>query len=138
VHTFEVLRTEQLTPHITRVVLGGGGFDTFKPNDFTDSYVKIVFVRNDIDAAALPQPLTLDSFNELPVEQRPTVRTYTVRSADTEKRELVIDAAQGRFGGAPSQRRFDLHLVGPDDTPLRPSRGVAVHYHGAAVRQRLG
>ena len=91
VHTFEVLRTEQMTPHITRVVLGGGGFDTFKPNDFTDSYVKIVFVRNDIDAAALPQPLTLDSFNELPVEQRPTVRTYTVRSADTEKRELVID-----------------------------------------------
>ena len=31
VHTFEVLRTEQLTPHIVRVVLGGGGFDTFKP-----------------------------------------------------------------------------------------------------------
>ena len=91
VHTFEVLRTEQLTPHIVRVVLGGRGFDTFKPNDFTDSYVKIVFVRHDVDVAALAQPLTLDSFNELPVEQRPTVRTYTVRSADTEKRELTID-----------------------------------------------
>ena len=91
VHTFEVLRTEQLTPHIVRVVLGGNGFDTFKPNDFTDSYVKIVFVRHDIDVAALPAPLTLDSFNQLPVEQRPTVRTYTVRSAGTEKRELTID-----------------------------------------------
>ncbi len=91
VHTFEVLRTEQLTPHIVRVVLGGNGFDTFTPNDFTDSYVKIVFVRPGIDVSALPQPLTLDSFNELPVEQRPTVRTYTLRSADTEKRELVID-----------------------------------------------
>jgi NADPH-dependent ferric siderophore reductase len=91
VHTFEVLRTEQLTQHIVRVVLGGDGFDTFTPNDFTDSYVKIVFVRPDIDVAALPKPLTLDSFNELPPERRPTVRTYTVRSADTEKRELTID-----------------------------------------------
>ena len=45
VHTFEVLRTEQLTPHIIRVVLGGSGFDTFTPNDFTDAYVKIVFVK---------------------------------------------------------------------------------------------
>ena len=56
VHTFEVLRSEELTPHITRVVLGGGGFDTFKPNDFTDAYVKIVFVPRGVDVAALPQP----------------------------------------------------------------------------------
>ena len=91
VHTFEVLRSERLTPHIVRVVLGGGGFDTFVPNDYTDAYVKIVFVRHGVDVGALPQPLTLDSFNELPVEQRPVVRTYTVRSADTERRELAID-----------------------------------------------
>ena len=25
VHTFEVVRTEQVTPHLTRIVLGGGG-----------------------------------------------------------------------------------------------------------------
>ncbi len=91
VHTFEVLRSEKLTPHIVRVVLGGGGFDTFVPNDYTDAYVKIVFVRHGVDVGALPQPLTLDSFNELPVEQRPVVRTYTVRSVDTERRELAID-----------------------------------------------
>jgi NADPH-dependent ferric siderophore reductase len=91
VHTFEVLRSEELTPHITRVVLGGGGFDTFTPNDFTDAYVKIVFVPHGVDVDALPQPLTLDSFNELPVDKRPTVRTYTVRSVDTERRELAID-----------------------------------------------
>ena len=75
VHTFDVVRSEQLTPHLIRVVLGGKGFDTFIPNQFTDAYVKIVFVRNDVDVNALPQPLTLDSFNELPVEHRPTVRT---------------------------------------------------------------
>ena len=91
VHTFEVLRSEKLTPHIIRVVLGGSGFDTFVPNDFTDAYVKLVFVDDDIDVGALPQPLTLDSFNTLPVEQRPVVRTYTVRSVDAERRELAID-----------------------------------------------
>ncbi len=101
VHTFEVLRTENLTPHIVRVVLGGSGFDTFTPNDFTDAYVKIVFVRCGVDVGALPQPLTLDSFNELPVEQRPTVRTYTVRSFDAESREITIDfVVHGEHGVA--------------------------------------
>jgi NADPH-dependent ferric siderophore reductase len=91
VHTFEVLRSEQLTPHFIRVVLGGSGFNTFVPNDFTDAYVKVVFVKHGVDVGALPQPLTLDSFNELPAEQRPVVRTHTVRSVDTERRELAID-----------------------------------------------
>jgi NADPH-dependent ferric siderophore reductase len=99
VHTFEVVRTEQLTPHLIRVVLGGSGFDTFTPNDFTDAYVKIVFVADGTDVGALPQPLTLDSFKALPLEPgapparggQPTVRTYTVRRVDAERRELSID-----------------------------------------------
>ena len=91
VHTFEVLRSERLTPHIIRVVLGGSGFDTFVPNDFTDAYVKVVFVKGTVDVCARPQPLTLDSFNELPVEHRPLVRTFTVRSVDTKRRELAIE-----------------------------------------------
>jgi NADPH-dependent ferric siderophore reductase len=101
VHTFEVVRTEQLTPHLIRVVLGGQGFDTFTPNEYTDAYVKIVFVRDDVDVRALPQPLTLDSFNELPVEQRPTVRTYTVRRVDADRREIAIDfVVHGEHGVA--------------------------------------
>ncbi|MDT4936497.1 MAG: hypothetical protein QOG80_168, partial [Pseudonocardiales bacterium] len=45
VHTFQVISSEQLTPHMIRLVLGGGGFDTFKPSEFADSYVKFVIVR---------------------------------------------------------------------------------------------
>jgi len=141
VHTFEVLRTENLAPHIVRVVLGGSGFDTFTPNDYTDAYVKMVFVREDVDVSTLPQPLTLDSFNELPVEHRPTVRTYTVRNADTERRELTIDfVVHGEHGVAgpwasaatPGQRAFlmgpsgayapdpaaDWHLIAGDEAAL--------------------
>src|SRR4051812_28838069 len=84
-----------------RLVLGGTGFDTFKPSEFADSYVKIVIVRDDVEVGALPQPLTLDSFNELPEEQRPFVRTYTVRRVDADRREITVDfVVHGEHGVA--------------------------------------
>jgi NADPH-dependent ferric siderophore reductase len=61
----------------------------------------MVFVDEAVDVDALPQPLTLDSFNELPAEQRPTVRTYTVRRVDAERREISIDfVVHGEHGVA--------------------------------------
>ena len=119
IHTFQVIRSEQLTPHMIRVVLGGSGFDTFVPNDYTDSYVKIVIVRDGVDVDALPRPLTLDSFNELPEAQRPTVRTYTVRHADPARRELAIDfVVHGEHGvagpwAASLQAGHPAYLMGP-------------------------
>lgn len=119
IHTFEVVRTEQLTPHLARVVLGGSGFDTFTPNQYTDAYVKLVFVADGIDVAALPQPLTLDSFNALPAAQRPVVRTFTVRRLDNERREIAIDfvvhgdhgvAGPWAMAAAPGQPAY---LMGP-------------------------
>jgi NADPH-dependent ferric siderophore reductase len=91
IHTFDVVRSERLAPHMTRVVLGGAGFDTFTPSQFTDSYVKIVLPRSGTDVCALPTPLTLDSFKELPAEHQPVVRTYTVRHVDPDRREIAID-----------------------------------------------
>lgn len=95
VHTFQVVHREQLTDHMVRLVLGGSGegtgFDTFSPSDFSDAYVKLVIVPANVDVSTLPKPLTLDSFQELPVEQRPTVRTYTVRNVDPERGEITID-----------------------------------------------
>lgn len=119
VHTFEVVRTEQLSAHMIRVVLGGNGFDTFKPSVFTDSYVKVVFVRYDVDVAALPQPLTLDSFDGLPDEQRPVIRTLTVRRADPLAREIAIDVSvHGDHGvvgpwASSAQPGDSVYLMGP-------------------------
>jgi NADPH-dependent ferric siderophore reductase len=90
-HTFEVVSTEQLTPHMVRIVLGGNGFDTFTPSQYTDSYVKIAFIPAHVDVAALPAPLTMDSFKDLPRNHQPVVRTYTVRRADAQAREITID-----------------------------------------------
>ncbi|KZS53427.1 siderophore-interacting protein [Mycobacterium ostraviense] len=118
-HTFDVVGTRQLAPHLIRVRLGGSGFDTFVPNDFTDSYVKLVFVADDVDVAELPRPLTLDSFAGLPRAKQPSVRTMTVRRVDTAAREIAIDiVVHGEHGVAgpwaatvaPGQR---MYLMGP-------------------------
>lgn len=119
VHTFEVIRTEQIAPHMVRVVLGGTGFDTFTPNDFTDAYVKLVFVPGGVDVSTLPTPLTMDSFGELPAEKQPTVRTYTLRKVDRERRELTIDfVVHGEHGvagpwAASAQPGQPAYLMGP-------------------------
>lgn len=119
IHTFEVISKLQLTPHMIRLVLGGVGFDTFKPGGFTDSYVKIVIVPADVDVVALPHPLTLDSFNELPESKRPTVRTYTVRSIDDATRQIAIDfVVHGELGvagpwAAAAEPGQQVYLMGP-------------------------
>ncbi|KAA0023227.1 siderophore-interacting protein [Antrihabitans cavernicola] len=64
--TLTVQRTARVTPNMVRVYLGDPGFDDFEPNEFTDSYVKLLF---DDDVK----------------------RTYTVRSVDVEAREIAID-----------------------------------------------
>jgi NADPH-dependent ferric siderophore reductase len=118
-HTFEVVRSEQLTSHMIRIVLGGSGFDTFNPSDFTDSYVKLVFVADDVDMAALPRPLTLDSFADLPAAKRPVVRTMTVRRADPAARQIAIDVAvHGEHGtaglwAATAETGQPAYLMGP-------------------------
>jgi NADPH-dependent ferric siderophore reductase len=119
VHTFEVVRREHLAPHMVRVVLGGNGFDTFVPSEFTDSYVKLVFVADDVDVAALPRPLTLDSFSGLPAEKQPVIRTMTVRRADAAARELTIDiVVHGEHGVAgpwaeAAEPGQPMYLMGP-------------------------
>jgi NADPH-dependent ferric siderophore reductase len=102
-----------------RLVLGGVGFDTFTPGGYTDSYVKIAFVDPDVDVAALPHPLTLDSFNVLPENKRPAVRTYTVRSVDASRRQISIDfVVHGELGvagpwAAAAEPGQPAYLMGP-------------------------
>ena len=119
VHTFEVLRSEEVTSHMVRVVLGGSGFDTFTPSEFTDSYVKLVVVADDVDVAGLLRPLTLDSFADLPAAKQPVVRTLTVRRADPAAREIAIDVVvHGEHGAAgqwaaTAESGQPVYLMGP-------------------------
>ena len=104
---------------MVRVALGSSRFDTFVPSQFTDSYVKLVFVADDVDVAGLPRPLTLDRFAGLPPDNMPLVRTMTVRHVDVAARELTVDiVVHGEHGiagpwAAEAQPGQPIYLMGP-------------------------
>ena len=104
---------------MVRVVLGSGDFSTFVPSKFTDSYVKLVFVADDVDVDELPEPLTLDSFAALPAEKKPSVRTITVRQVDVAAREITLDiVVHGDHGiagkwASSAQPGQPIYLMGP-------------------------
>ncbi|WP_461189198.1 siderophore-interacting protein [Arthrobacter sp. Z4-13] len=84
-----VVRREELSPHMVRIVAGGDGFADFVNNGFVDRYVKIVFPQPGVE---YPSPLDLWSIREtMPREQWPFTRTYTIRWVDPAARELAID-----------------------------------------------
>ncbi len=100
-------------------MLGSRDFDAFVPSKFTDSYVKLVFVPDDVDVEGLPRPLTLDSFAGLPPEKKPSVRTMTVRHVDLAARQITLDiVVHGEHGvagtwAAAAQPGQPIHLMGP-------------------------
>ena len=84
-----VIRREQLSAHMVRIVAGGDGFADYVNNDFVDRYVKIVFPQPGVD---YPEPLDLWTIREtMPRELWPFTRTYTVRWVDPAACELAID-----------------------------------------------
>ncbi|MET9700421.1 siderophore-interacting protein [Streptomyces sp. NPDC006529] len=88
--TAEVVRTERLSAHMVRVVLGGEGLAArFTVGDFTDHYVKLLFAPEDVTYA---EPWDLEEIRSThPREHWPRQRAYTVRSWDAVRHELTID-----------------------------------------------
>ncbi|MEV0718978.1 siderophore-interacting protein [Asanoa sp. NPDC050611] len=88
-HVLTVESTEQLTPHVVRVVATGASLADFANNGHTDAYVKLLFVD---PALGLEPPYDLAELRAtLPREQLPVVRTYTVRWVDRVACRLAID-----------------------------------------------
>ncbi|WP_399883035.1 siderophore-interacting protein [Streptomyces sp. BBFR51] len=115
-HTAQVVRTERLTPHMQRVVLGGEGLSAFSADTCTDHYVKLLFPAG---GATYPEPFDMERIREeFPREQWPVTRTYTVRHWDAEHLEMTLD--------------FVIHgdegLAGPWAKRVRP--GESVHFMG--------
>jgi NADPH-dependent ferric siderophore reductase len=72
-----------------RVVLGGEGLAEFTAGTSTDHYVKLLFAP---EGVTYPEPFDVERIREeLPREQWPVTRTYTVRAWDPELRELTLD-----------------------------------------------
>lgn len=149
-----VLRTERVTPHMIRVVLR---CDEFVDNGSTDHYVKLLFLQPGVE---YPEPLDMGVVREqLPSEQWPTMRTYTVRSWDDAAKELTIDfvhhgdegiagpwaaAAQpgdklwfnGPGGGYAPQETAAWHLLVGDESAL-PAIGTAIEALPTGARAKV-
>ena len=84
-----VTTTEQLTPGMVRIVLGGGDLDRLVMPDATDAYLNAAFrpARASYDAVFDPQAVR-DSH---PPDQQPARRRYTVRAWDPVAHLLTID-----------------------------------------------
>ncbi|MCM1938625.1 siderophore-interacting protein [Streptomyces sp. G3] len=115
-HTAQVVRTERLTPHMQRVVLGGEGLAAFSADTCTDHYVKLLFPSG---GATYPEPFDMERIREeFPREQWPVTRTYTVRHWDAEHREMTLDFVV----------HGDEGLAGPWAKRVRP--GERIHFMG--------
>ncbi|MFE7973392.1 siderophore-interacting protein [Streptomyces shenzhenensis] len=111
-HSAQVVRTERLTPHMQRVVLGGAGLADFAADTCTDHYVKLLFP---VGGATYPEPFDMERIRaEFPREQWPVTRTYTVRGWDAEHRELTLDFVV----------HGDEGLAGPWALRVRPGETV--------------
>lgn len=84
-----MVSTRRITPHMVRLVLGGDGAAGLDADEFTDHYVKLLFAPEGVSYA---EPFDLDRIRaELPREQWPTSRTYTVREWNRAAGEMTID-----------------------------------------------
>ncbi|MFE2065631.1 MULTISPECIES: siderophore-interacting protein [unclassified Streptomyces] len=115
-HSAQVVRTERLTPHMQRVVLGGDGLAGFAADTCTDHYVKLLFGPAGV---TYPEPFDPERIRaEFPREHWPVTRTYTVRSWNPEHRELALDFVV----------HGDEGLAGPWACRVQP--GETVHFMG--------
>ncbi|MGW7110328.1 siderophore-interacting protein [Streptomyces xanthophaeus] len=89
VGTAVVVRTERLSPHMVRIVLGGEGLAGFGAGEFTDHYVKLLFPPQGV---SYPSPWNLEQIRaDFPRAQWPRQRAYTVRAWDAAHLELTLD-----------------------------------------------
>ncbi|MFF1416990.1 siderophore-interacting protein [Streptomyces sp. NPDC058280] len=85
----QVLRTEWITPHMVRLVLGGEGPAELGAGEFTDHYIKVLFAP---EGVSYPEPFDMERIRaEFPRDQWPTTRTYTVRAWDPAAGEMTVD-----------------------------------------------
>ncbi|MGI5231993.1 siderophore-interacting protein [Actinoallomurus sp. CA-142502] len=120
----KVLRVQWITPHMIRLVIGGEGLAGFGAGAFTDHYVKLLFP---VPGVSYPEPFDMDVIHrDLPRDQWPRTRSYTVRSWDPHALEMSIDFVyhgdEGLAGpwAAGSQPGDDMLFLGPGGA-YRPS-----------------
>lgn len=107
-----VVRTERPTPHVIRLVVGGDELAGLPLGEYTDTYVKLLFPQPGV---VYPTPFDMEAIRrDLPREQWPRQRAYTVRAWDPVAVEMTIDIVH----------HGDTGVAGPWADGLRPGDPV--------------
>ena len=85
----EVRSTEQISPTMVRVVLGGSGLDGLEMPDCTDSYINAAIPPAGATYGPVFDPREVRDTH--PQEEWPLRRRYSVRRWDAERREMTLD-----------------------------------------------
>lgn len=94
----QVVRSEQLSPAMQRIVLGGDTLAHY-PANCAGAHLKVLIPRPGQEQPNLPVVGEGRPRWEVPPEERPFVRTYTVRAFSPERRELTLDFVRHSHGG---------------------------------------
>jgi NADPH-dependent ferric siderophore reductase len=118
----KVLRVQWITPHMIRVFIGGEGLAGLGVGEFTDHYIKLLFP---VPGVSYPEPFDMEVIRrDLPRDQWPRMRSYTVRSWDPHALEMNIDFVH----------HGDEGLAGPWAANARPGDEVLFLGPGGAYR----
>ncbi|MEU9113229.1 siderophore-interacting protein [Streptomyces sp. NPDC048483] len=128
----QVTDVRRITPHMVRVTFDGDGLDDFPT--WPDQQLKLLFPRPGQPAPRLPGTGAdgdamrwYEAFLALPEDERPWMRSYTVRSYDAERHRISVD--------------FVLHAAAAtpqDDADAGPATRWAAHARVGDTLARYG
>ncbi|MFB6441669.1 siderophore-interacting protein [Streptomyces sp. NPDC056411] len=121
----QVTDVARITPHMVRISFAGEGLDAFPT--WPDQQLKLLFPRPGQSTPRLPEASAggdamrwYQAYLALPEDERPWMRSYTVRSYDPQRHWLTVD--------------FVLHgAAGPDGPAGAPESGPATRWAAAAA-----
>ena len=125
-----VVRREELTPSLVRIVLGGEGLSGFEAPVETDAYVNLAIAPDGAAYGPVFDPAEVRESQ--PKDMQPARRRYTVRRWDAESGELTLDfvvhgdvGAAGRW--AASAEVGDVLVLEGPGAGYRPDSSAAWH-----------
>lgn len=130
VRTAAVVRTEELTPAMLRVIFTGDDLLKLPELAYTDHYIKILFPPAGADYTWPFDPEEIK--RNAPADQWPVTRTYTIRAFDRDRNELAVDFVihgdEGLAGpwAASAQPGDEIGFFGPGGA-FTPASDADVH-----------
>lgn len=122
----QVVRSEQLSPAMQRIVLGGESLDLY-PAECAGAHLKVLVPRAGQEKPHLPIVGEGRPRWEVAPEERPHVRTYTVRAFDPVRCEVTLDFVKHAHGGPAASWAAEakvgswLAISGPGEPYALPS-----------------